>query len=462
MTAPTVWPALALSSHPLQRAGAWAVAVMAGRETPVGVSGPDLDGVAARIVDDVVAAACLPKSAASPDWWKVLFAQYPNAKPTHAQRSRDPAPMRASVSALFTADPDGAALVPCTFCAAPAGVVWAKMHLPMFDSTKAVNTLPPATVGWPVCRGCRVAIWALPYGAWLTAGSATVLMCASSVVERRFAARNVRRAGRIQQVGFGGVAADACAETITLLALRALAADAPVDAVLWSFKNDNQEPWLRVTVARQAAARLLARIDTQPALRLGWTRLRRALGRRDKAGHGNTAIARTLFDDEQRTSDRLIRALFAEFRDPPADPYVVDGWRRLGRAYHEEMYGMDVDRLVPARDLITDWITAERNPRGRFNEYAKAAGNAFELNRLLMQASARLLRDGTRPADVSGVTPALMSGGPDGWRLRAQLFFEVVAELVHRDAAIGAKPDPDTQPDDEPMLLDADEEGAYA
>ncbi|MBN1173577.1 MAG: hypothetical protein JXA67_15510 [Micromonosporaceae bacterium] len=471
-----------LTAHPLQRCGAWAIAVLAERAEPGDVSPADLDAVAARLVEDVLAASCLPKNASSPDWWKVLFALYPNAKATHASRSRDAQVLRPEVSDLFAPEEGSVPGLPCTFCSAPASRRWAKSNLPMFDSNKALNTLPPGLDGWPLCRGCRVAMWALPYGAWVTLGSATVLMCGNPEVERAFVERNVRRARRIQQLGMTGVPADACAETVTLAALRSVAGDVPVDAVLWSFKNDNQEPWLRVTGTRQAVGSLLSRIESHPALRDGWRRLRRALGRRDKRVGGYSAIARTLFNEEQQRADRLLQVLRKEFATPPKDPAAVDGWRRLARAYQEEMYGMDVERLVPARQLLATWILSERNPRGRFNEYDKVATRPYDLAALLKGAAARLLRDGHNPPDITGVLPTLLSAGPDGWRLRAQLFFEVVAELVAAKAAIGARPD-DEDPDDatvdatdtavghtddatdgesERLEFEPDEEGAYA
>lgn len=452
---------LDMTAHPLQRCGAWAVAVLAGRAEPRDVTPEDLDRVVDRLVEEITAVSCLPEN---PDWWKVLFALYPNAKPTHSTRAKDADVLRPLVAALFAPDVPGADARPCTFCSAPTNVLWSKSGMPLYDRASVVNTRPPGAEGWPVCRGCRVSLWALPYGAWVTAGSATVVMCANPKVERRFVMRNVTRAARIQQVGFDGVPAGASAEAVTLAALRAHAADAPVDAVLWMFKNDNEKPWLKVSTTRRAVGRLLARIETEPAARRGWHRLRRRLSHPDKDPGGYTAIAKTLFADEQGSVDRLLRALWHEFGDPPADIDATDGWRRLARLYQEEMYAMDVARLEPARRVVVDWIMAESNPRGRFNEYVKAAGSGYALHRLLMEASARLLRDGRQPADISGIAPTLLSTGPDGWRWRAQLFFEVVADLVEAKAPIGRKPtdeDVDDEPDDT-IRFDPHEEEVYA
>lgn len=451
---------VALTRHPLQRCGAWATAVLGGRSAPDELTSTDLNAVITRLVADVVtsASASAQQNTAAYDWWKVLFALYPNSKATHNKRIKNPAELHAQIAQFFTPDAASDGAWCCTFCGQPTGTLWAKSQLPMFDTAAALNTLPPDLAGWPVCRGCRIALWALPYGAWVTAGSATVVMCRNPAIERRFVASNVKRAGRIQQLGFTGIPADASAEAVTLAALRAHTADAPADAVLWSFKNDNQDPWLQVTAARQATTRLLQRIESDAVIRRGWNGLRHALSRRDKQSRGYTAIARTLFDGEQRHTDRILRELRRELADPPAHHGYVDGCRSLARAYQEEMYGMDTTRLAPARDLIVAWILAGTSHRGRFNEYVKGANSAYPLARLLEHAAARIHLDGARPPDITAISPMLLTGGQDGWRWRAQLFFEVSAALSAADASIGRTPTEEDDVDlDQALRLAPDE-----
>jgi CRISPR-associated protein Cst1 len=212
MTAPasvTGTSGLRSTAHPLQRCGAGAIAELAGRGSVAEVSAGDLGAVAERVTDDMVRAAGAPNDSAGYDWWKVLFALYPNSPPTHSRRSKDAGLLRQKVAALFEDDTPGTAGKPCVFCGQSAHAVWGKDRLPMFDSPKALNVLPPRTPGWPVCRACRIAVWALPYGAWLTAGSATVLTCGEDGVEREFAVRNVTRARRILHLGFAGLPANA-------------------------------------------------------------------------------------------------------------------------------------------------------------------------------------------------------------------------------------------------------------
>ncbi|GLW64294.1 hypothetical protein Arub01_25380 [Actinomadura rubrobrunea] len=455
---------LRLSGHPVQHCGVWTVTLMAGRERPEAVTPADLDAVAGRVVDDVVTAATADNTSAAYDWWKVLFALYPNSKPTHATRSRDRAVLLPQVKALFDADEPGARPLPCTFCESPCGTLWSKSELPLFESARALNVLPPGTAGWPVCRGCRVALWALPYGAWVTQGSATVLTCDDENIERRYAATNLRRADRIRQLGFEGLPADAGPEAVALEALREHAGDVGGAATLWTFKNDNQDPWLRVASTRLGVVRFLRAMRADPQCDHGWTKLQSALGRaqrgRAKAVDGATAAARLLFDRENEDGERLPQRLVELARDPDKIPRrTLLAWRALCRLYLEVMCDMDAGRLKPVATLLADWI-AKESTRGRFNEFRHAVDRSYDLYRLLKEASSRLALDGRPQEPINELFPLLFAEGPQGWRTRGQLYFDVMAELIVRDVPIG---EPGDQQDDEQEQSDSDDyEEAYA
>ncbi|MGH3811532.1 MAG: hypothetical protein ACRDUV_03610 [Pseudonocardiaceae bacterium] len=444
---PALTPTLTLTGHPVQRCGAWSVALLAGREHPDEVSADDLDSVARRLVDDVVRAATAPKDSEAYDWWKVLFALYPNSKATHSGRPKDPHALRPRVAELFAMDPMSARIRPCTFCRSPCSVLWTKATLPMFDTDHAVNTLPPGSAGWPVCRACRIAMWALPYGARVTAGSATVLTCEDPYVEGKFAQRNVTRADRIRQVGFSGLSADASPEAVALAVLGDPAVRRLVGTTLWMFKNDNQDPWLRVTGTQLAVAGFLRSMQADPQTLYGWGYLRRVLTRRDTNGvitqRGSDVAAKTLFDGEGKPPDGLLRALLTRAeRTDQVSRRALLAWGALSHLYLKEIHEMDTSGLKPVVNVLAEWITGAGNSsRGRFGEYQSIANDPYKLNGLLMKVLARLVLDGHRPADVSEATPSLLASGPQGWRFRGQLFFEVVGELVARGVQIGKKND---------------------
>jgi CRISPR-associated protein Cst1 len=453
----TVAARLVLTGHPLQRCGARAVAELARVSAAEDVTSDALDAVADTLNRAVVRAAAAANDAVAYDWWKVLFALYPNSPATHSKRNRDPGELRMVIGQLFAADREGTDASPCAFCGQPAAAVWGKDKLPMFDSLKAVNTLPPMLPGWPVCRACRIAMWALPYGAWVTAGSATVLSCPNDEVEGRFVRKNVERARRIQMLGFSSLPAHASPETVTLGALREHGGRAAVGTTLWMFKNDNQDAWLRVTSTRGGIPAFLRAMYADPDCRTGWGALQGVLTERDKDGgiktSGVAVAARTLFDPADRpgglAGDRLQRELLRLARDvDKRTGRTLTMWRALCRLYLEVIHQMDAGQVKPARELITAWIMQEPNARGRFNEYVGAAGRAFELQKLMIRATARLMLDGRQPADITAVAPALFAADGNGWRLRGLLFFDVMAELVNQGVQIGRAATPD-EPEEE-------------
>ncbi|MEY9211471.1 CRISPR-associated protein Cst1 [Thermobifida halotolerans] len=454
---PASTPSLRLTGHPLQRCGAWALTALADRRRPEQLSAEDLEQAAQRITEDVAIAAAASKEDSSYDWWKVLFALYPGAKPTHHSRQRDRGVMRSQTAAILGPDPGEGQVHPCVFCGQECTVLWTKSTLPLFDTAKTINTLPPKTLGWPICHGCRLAMWALPYGAWLTAGSATVLTCEDPQVEWAFVTRNVKRANRIRQLGFNRLTDGVGPEAVALRALREHAVHNPVAATLWMFKNDNQEPWLKVVSTRIGTTRFLQRMLSDPACREGWQDLKRTLHRTDAAGRtvvdGTTALARLLFDPQLAPRDRLVAELFK--RSTAVETVLrrkVETWRSLVAVYLEEMHAVDTEQLKPLARMVARWIATESS-RGRFNEYRRVAGSAYPLHKLLMAVSARLYLDGGEPGDVTAaVVEDLLAAGANGWRLRALLWFEVLAELGRLGVSLsGHEEDPD---EEEPTRFD--------
>ncbi|WP_317452810.1 hypothetical protein [Streptomyces sp. CBMA29] len=435
---------LTATSHPLQRAGAWAVCVMAGRASAGQMVAADLDAVATRIVEDVAEAASADKDTPRYDWWKVLFALYPNSKATHASRPRDRTVLKSALVEMFAPDDHDRPVRPCTFCGAGSTSIWAKSMLPMFDTNKALNTLPPGLAGWPVCRGCRLAMWALPYGSWVTAGSATVLSCEQDSAEREFAERNVVRARRIMHAGFTGLVAGVRPELVTLRALRNAGPDLSA-TTLWSFKNDNQEPWLRVTRTRRAVPTFLAAVQGNAPLRRGWRLLETALTQRDKNGQvtvgGPAEAARLLFEAEDGRSRSLSRQLHDLLWD-------TDRWRsqdraaltRLAYSYEKEVHGMEPN-LSGVATLIADWIEhGSGSPRGRLAEYRNAGLNGYRLGALLYQASFRLKFDGRAVTISAEEWKPLVTQRPRAWEQRMLLAAEVLRILDQRGVVVNTPP----------------------
>ncbi|UNZ21341.1 hypothetical protein [Streptomyces sp. 891-h] len=448
--------ALAVTMHPLQRAGAWAVMELAGQSDGARVTSADLDAVAGRLTADVCAAATAAKEDAAYDWWKVLFALFPNSKATHSKRPRERRLLEPDIAALFAPDQvvGGGRTWPCTFCSRPAGTVWTKSALPLFDTNKALNTLPPGVAGWPVCRGCRVAAWALPYGAWVTAGSVTVMSCEEEAAEQRFVSRNVARARRILQAGFGAQPAGARPEREAVAALWQVAGQVPRAATLWHFKNDNQEPWLRVTRTRRAASRFLALVQGNEPLRRAWKLLVRELTRFDGEGRrttdGRAEAARLLFEAEDGQGRTLLMQLYRLLLLPRERAWALEEravLTRLAFDYAKEVLGVSVAGYQqPVAELLADWIEhGSGSPRGRLAEYRTVALSDYKLGQLLVRAQFRLALDGRPVAAGPQEWQPLITQRPRAWEQRMLLAAGVVQLLQERGVPIGERPDSEDQ-----------------
>lgn len=266
------------TGHPVQSAGAWALAVMARHQTPEEVTVAELDTLCRRIVADACAAGAATPESPAYDWWKVLAALYPNSKIAHNGRPRDPAVLREQLLPFFAPDdPAGGAAWPCTYCHTPAAHVWGKTMLPVVDSTRYVNNLPNRRIaGWPVCRACRISAWAFPYGAWAAPGSVTALTAERHEIERTFAAANVRRATRIMRDGFGGRVPRGGAH---LRAMRSAAGVTGLSAInLYEMRNDNQDPWITIHRARRSVPAFAATVRGNTPLRRAWRLLELGIG----------------------------------------------------------------------------------------------------------------------------------------------------------------------------------------
>lgn len=288
-------------------------------------------------------------------------------------------------------------------------------------------------------------MWALPYGSWVTAGSATVMSCERPQAEREFAARNVQRARRIIHAGFSGPGAGARPELIALQALRTVGSGLWA-TTLWSFKNDNQEPWLRVTRTRRAVPAFLATVDGNAPLRRGWRLLELALTQREPDGRvavgGQGEAARLLFEAEDGRGRSLVRQLHQLLWD-------TERWKsqdraaltQLAFAYEKEVHGVEPD-LSGVANLIADWIEqGSGSPRGRLAEYRNAGLSGYRLGALLYQASFRLKLDG-RPVKIEpNEWGPFIQQKPRAWEQRMLLAAEVLRLLDQRGVAVASPPE---------------------
>ncbi|MFB8236301.1 hypothetical protein ACFC58_07075 [Kitasatospora purpeofusca] len=256
-----------LSPHPFQRSGAWTAALLAGVAHPGRLRNEHLDRLAARIADDCERAGRL--ATGEPGWaWLVRLAgMYPQSPPVHPSRAKYPQPIGTRVLEFLGPDPDPEAVVrqggrvwPCWMCQVPgASIRWGKDRLPLADSAQHINSTAVYGGGHPLCRRCRIALWALPYGTATTAGAMNATVrCWNEAGERAAATAFLAVSEQALSEGWTSWRQGPAAEDVLWRLLAEHGDDQGLDVLRWS--NDNRSPRLDVSTLSPAAVRRLAEL----------------------------------------------------------------------------------------------------------------------------------------------------------------------------------------------------------
>lgn len=443
---------LVLTSHPFQRAGAWTVACLAGRDHPDRVTEADLDAAVERIVADEVMAAVVDKGAAGYGWWKVMFNFFPNSATTHATRAHDPDVLARSMRALFEPDDTASETWPCVYCGQQAGAVWGKTGLQLVASERLLNTTPPGVAGWPVCRPCRVAARALPYGSALAPAVATVLAASDEEVERAFVADCWRANRSMLAAGAQDVPGRSeSPEAAVVRVVRSLPR-ARGDGTLWTFKNANDpaQAVLRVDHLRGGTPSFLVRLGADPLAEAGWRAMERALTvpRRDGTViRGSDAVARLLFHRE--TTEGRWRADLVQKASSIARSGSVAGpdlalFGALVRRYVKEVLALTEDvlgRVEEVADAVASYIKTASS-RGRFQVFRRA-DRPWSLARYLREVEADRILSGGGPARITASSWNLLSGSDARAQTARDLLFFAVCERLPEGFSQGEEEEED-------------------
>jgi hypothetical protein len=179
-TTPNTQHPLVLTSHPLQRVGAFALAALADIEHPPHPEMLTTDqfmAVAAEMTAQLQATASVEKAADPGGFWlSASYVLWPNACINHNSRGKHTTEKRRELIAQWRAMPAITEWpgVPCAYCDRPACGWYGKVDIPLGASAEHRNTTAPGQQGTPLCYSCLVCLWAYPYGAMLAGGRAAV------------------------------------------------------------------------------------------------------------------------------------------------------------------------------------------------------------------------------------------------------------------------------------------------
>ncbi|WP_103529789.1 hypothetical protein [Streptomyces sp. SM12] len=247
-----------LTPHPFVRTGVRVVALLTGRNHPGQVTEADLDTAAHWIADAAAVGAAAEKD--GPGWaiTQRLACCYPNSAPVHPTRSKRTVPVAERVlhDYLGPDDLDGETWQ-CWTCGAPASKRTGKMTWPLLDAPRrSRGGSPDRGEGWPACRACRIAVWAMPYGAGYHAGLMHTLGQAAEEVEAAVVRAEWDVARRGVDERWAAWPKTPHPDDVVATALRSAGAASGLRLDRW--KNGNQEATMRSSVLDSSLAQWLA------------------------------------------------------------------------------------------------------------------------------------------------------------------------------------------------------------
>lgn len=289
-----------LTPHPLQRVGAYALAVLAGTPDPRRLTRDGFDRAVAEMTADAIRAALVRDTKVADGFWlKCSLSFNPNSPMNHPRNGNKTDEEVTEGVRRWRERPaeESRPGVPCALCGRAAIRFYGKLDVPLAESDSYRNTTPRGHEGLALCWPCVCSFWALPYGCQLTGGPATAVHS----WDEGFLAHSVRRQvrGNRMIIDVGREPRQPLSREV--LALRRLRdyehrLDAGIELIV--FSNNNRGPTLESHPLDQPLAEWLRSTLTGDRHQGSFRSLLRAHRSKDRAGIVN--LARSAFHRPQR------------------------------------------------------------------------------------------------------------------------------------------------------------------
>ncbi|MFY1686180.1 hypothetical protein ACN265_32170 [Micromonospora sp. WMMD730] len=290
-----------LTPHPLQRVGAYALAVLAGAPDPHRLTRDAFDQAVSTMAEDATGAALVRDTKAARGFWlKCSQSLFPNSKMNHMPTlgKRTDEEIGDGVRRWRTRPPEASwPGVPCALCGREAVGFFGKVDVPLAESNVYRNNTPRGHEGLALCWPCVCSFHALPYGCQLTGGSTVAVHS----WDDQFLAHSVRRQVRGNRMVIGVGREPRKPPSREVLALRRLRdyehrISAGIELIV--FNNNNRGQTLETYALDQPLAEWLRATLTGGPHQGSFRPLLRAHQTADRPGIVN--MARNAFRDPQR------------------------------------------------------------------------------------------------------------------------------------------------------------------
>jgi len=323
-----------LTAHPMQRAGAFALALLAadGRlrtmKHPEELTPEEIRSANEVMTKDLEATVDAADSKQPGGFWLgVSYLFWPNCPINTTNRKKlSREELRTRLHAWRDL-PETETLLeaPCVLCGREACGWYGKVDVPLASSASYRNTTVPGHEGLALCRGCLLSFYALPYACVISGGRAAVVHS----WDDRFLARVVGRQAKrmLGRTVLSSASASSqgpyARQRRAIGALRGYEEDLTDGVELLVFTNSNKEQELTIHSLEQPLAEWVSG-SAHGTRAVGWGYLCRA--HRTEKIPGIASLSRNLFAEPQRvvsSAASYVRRLLEETEQVPGESPVL-------------------------------------------------------------------------------------------------------------------------------------------
>lgn len=385
---------LVLSAHPLQRIGAYALALLGKATSPEHLTPDAFTEAVDRITEDAVSAALERDTKSEKGFWlKSSYSYFPNSPMNHNRNSkRTDGEIRDAVRKWRECpEPQVRPAVACVLCGRGAVGFFGKVDVPLAESDLYRNSTPRGHAGMALCRPCLCSFYALPYGCRLTGGPSIALHSWDERFMARTLSRRVERNRQLIALGQADPRGVPIREVLALHALRHHEDRLTSGVELLVFSNNNRGQTLEIQSLEQPVAEWLRR-SSRPPRKRGFPALLRAHATADRAGV--VGLARNAF----RSPDRIVGACSRYLTARLDRGLIRDDTAELADLCFSltievmRMNQNEVDEIRAAGAQVAAWLKAE-NSAGKLREFNATLKEQKRMRYWLMRRNIDALLD---------------------------------------------------------------------
>ncbi|WP_155346705.1 hypothetical protein [Acrocarpospora pleiomorpha] len=441
-----------LTPHPLQRVGAYALAALAGVDSPEEMTAESFERAYNLMTKHLLLTARVEGSKDPGGFWLgASYTYWPNASGLNTTNRKKISPdERREQMRAWRTFPETGPDAPCMLCGRASCGFYGKVDLPLGASTSYRNTTVPGHDGLALCRGCLASFHALPYGCSLKGGKAVTLHSWDDEFLARAVPTQVQRTKEAAALTTAGIKSGPYAREVEALRwLRGYGARITEMVELFVFSNSNKEQTLDIHGLDQPLAEWLRTTMQDTRNPDGFRYLIRA--HQTEKIPGTALLARNAFRNPPAVAQRVVSYLVGLAVEKDALPIEARPLTELCLSYVTEVLHVnqrDVDRVKELAARVAG-VLAAKPERGTLKSYEHMHRESRRLEGWLKEQAVRwTLQPDQEGSFVTDEQWRLLFDSDGRSRLhRDILLISVLQELSQLNWLKGVPEDPDERAD---------------